>query len=95
MHIAFHLNFAVMEDVGYMASNDRLVTAKELNHLALREPHGLVLEADFQANGLVRLIDDDFVLFVRNLRFQWNRRLRIFILYPLQRKPRPDSYKVL
>ncbi len=38
-------------------------TSEQLCHLALREPHGVVFEADLQPDGLVRLIDDDFVSF--------------------------------
>ena len=46
----------------YYPSIDIEQSAKSI----LRASHNLVFKADFQADGLVRLIDDDFVLFVRH-----------------------------
>ena len=63
MHIAFLDQFSFIENIANVACDDGLVTLEQLRHLALREPHGVVFEADFEADGLVRLIDDDFVSF--------------------------------
>ena len=46
-----------------MATNYTSVNVEKFANSALREPHGVVLQADFEADGLVRLIDDDLVSF--------------------------------
>ena len=62
LHIIRHIDFSFFKCILDVSCNDGLVTLKQDTHLFLREPHGVVLEADFEADGLVRLIDDDFVL---------------------------------
>ena len=38
-----------------------LSAVKEFADLTLREPDGLVLHADFEPHGLIRLVDDNLV----------------------------------
>ena len=47
-------------------ATNRLVALEKHTHLLLTKPHGVVFEADFQPDGLVRLIDDDFIGLVRH-----------------------------
>ncbi len=62
MHIAFLDQFSFIENIANVACDDGLVTLEQLRHLALREPHSFVFEPHFEADGLVRLIYDNFVL---------------------------------
>ena len=61
MHIAFLDQFSFIENIANMACDDGLVTLEQLRHLALREPHGVAFESHFEADGLIRLIYNDFV----------------------------------
>ena len=61
MHIAFLEQFAFFENITDMPCDDGLIPLKQLRHLPLVEPHGLVFESNFEPDGFVGLIDDDFV----------------------------------
>ena len=41
---------------------NRYAVISQLGHLALRQPDGLILHADFESHGFIRLTDDDLVL---------------------------------
>lgn len=49
-------------NIAYMPRYNRLVTLKQLCHLCLSKPHGLILHAHFQAYGLVGLVEDNLAL---------------------------------
>ena len=52
-------------NIAYMPRYNRLVTLKQLCHLCLSKPHGLILHAHLKAYGLVGLVEDNLAFGLR------------------------------
>ena len=65
LHIAFFVDFSFGYCVVYVAGNDGLVTPEQGNHLRLRQPYGVGVEADFHLGlSVCALVDFDGVVHV-------------------------------
>jgi hypothetical protein len=65
LHIAFFLQFPVLEDIPEMAGDNRLISLEKLHHLRLGEPDRLLPQMDFeQTFPVFSLINDYFPLLI-------------------------------
>jgi len=60
LHIALAVQFAVPESVRDVTTDHRPVAAKEIRHLLLRQPHGVVADNDLYLRTAYFLVDGDF-----------------------------------
>ena len=67
MQIAFLVQLTLRKNVLYVPTNYRYIALKQLAQLRLRQPHRLVFKTDGESDCVVRLIDDDFVLGLRQI----------------------------
>ena len=67
MHIAFFIKLILFKNVIYMACYDSAVPLKQIGHLLLGKPHGLILQTDFKPYGGIRLVKYDLI-FISNAR---------------------------
>ena len=78
------------KNVLYVPTYYRYIALKQLTQLRLRQPHRLVFKTDGEPDCVVRLIDDDFVLGLRQItrliivsylarQRKWRRRLFLII----------------
>ena len=67
MQIAFLVQLTLRKNVLYVPTYYRYIALKQLAQLRLRQPHRLVFKTDGEPDCVVRLIDDDFVLGLRQI----------------------------
>jgi hypothetical protein len=64
LHIAFGWQFAFPEYIAKMPGYDRLVPPKQLGHLCLRKPYGLLFKLNIQFHAAISApIQSDICLF--------------------------------
>ena len=83
MHIAFFIKLILFKNVIYMACYDSAVPLKQIGHLLLGKPHGLILQTDFKPYGGIRLVKYDLI-FLRSRRKRYSSRLVHFTAMNLE-----------
>lgn len=54
MHIAVFIKFFLFKNIIYVALYDSPVSFKQIRHLLLGQPYGIILQTDFNLQGRVR-----------------------------------------
>ncbi len=69
LHIAFFIQFPLLEDVSYMAGDNRLISGEQNSHLLLVQPDAFLIKLDLKPCITVLGLKQNNFIMVMLLRF--------------------------